>query len=352
MDSPITWAVALDGGTTNTRARLIDVVAGRVVAVARRAAGVRDAVLSATTGADLPPLEHAVREAIGEVLRAEPSVRPDLIVAAGMLTADVGLVGVPHVVAPAGLDELARGSAVYRLPAVVDLPILFVPGVRTPAGDGIDGWTQADVMRGEECESLGAWLHAGRSSPPPVAMLWPGSHTKLVAVDQDGRITASHTTLAGEMLHSIAHHTLLAASLPAELPETPDAEAMSAGARLVTAQGLGRAAFLIRVAALGAALDLQQRAAFWIGAVVADDVEHLARHPILVAARSVLVGGRNSLRDLYVDLLQQRLSGSVQALEATLAENASAFGALAVALRHREIEIDEGRSPVADGLTD
>src|SRR4051794_23104330 len=49
------WAIALDGGTTNTRARLLR--DGRIVAVARRTVGVRDAALSAGLG----PLAGAVR---------------------------------------------------------------------------------------------------------------------------------------------------------------------------------------------------------------------------------------------------------------------------------------------------
>src|SRR4051812_14818573 len=113
-DSSISWAVTLDGGTTNTRARLIDIAAGRVVATARRSVGVRDAVL----GGGGQPLEHAVRDAIDEVGRAAGGVRPDVIIAAGMLSSEVGLTAVPHVLAPAGVDELARGATVRWLPAI------------------------------------------------------------------------------------------------------------------------------------------------------------------------------------------------------------------------------------------
>ena len=42
-----------------------------------------------------------------------------------------------------------------------------------------------------------------------------------------------------------------------------------------------------------------QRASFWIGAVVADDLDHLAAHPILTARRLVWIGGRDPLRTLY-----------------------------------------------------
>jgi 2-dehydro-3-deoxygalactonokinase len=321
------WAVALDGGTTNTRACLLR--EGRIVAVARRPVGVRDAVF--TGGAD--PLAAAVRDCLDEVRRAAGGVEPSRIVAAGMLSAEVGLGAVPHVVAPAGRDELARGAVLKVIPEVADAPILFVPGVRTPAGPGPDGWAEADVMRGEECATLGA--HAALGLTGAAVFLWPGSHTKLVAVDAAGRIARGYTTLAGEMTAALARHTLLAASVPADLPERLDPDAVAAGARLVAQHGLGRAAFLVRVADLAGSLGFFERAAFWAGAVAADDVAHLARHPILAGGVPVWVGGSAPRRGLYAALLGAIHPGPVTPLDDERAEAATAVGALAVAGKRR-----------------
>jgi 2-dehydro-3-deoxygalactonokinase len=371
-DRSETWVIALDGGTTNTRARLLH--GRRIVATSRRAVGVRDTVLgdshhptsletalesdrdsgSATSG---PPhrdrLVRAVREVIEEVARAlvdpaEPlaaGTRLELLVAAGMLSSEVGLLAVPHVPAPAGLDDLARGVAVVDLPEVAAMPIQVVPGVRTPAADGPDGWFEADVMRGEECETLGAYTALaaeGRVGPGqwPV-FLWPGSHTKLVEVDGSGRITRSHTTLGGELLQAVARHTLLAASLPDPLPDDPDPDALAAGARAVEHQGLGRAAFLVRIAALSERLDLPSRASFWIGAAVAADVLSLARHRILMPGRPVWVGGPQPLRSLYATALARHHGGPVAPLEDALAESASALGACTIALRRIQLDAHE-----------
>ena len=76
-----------------------------------------------------------------------------------------------------------------------------------------------------------------------------------------------------------------------------------------------------------------ERAAFWIGAVVADDVENLVRHPILEARRPIWVGGREPLRGLYARRLALRHAGPVRSLGDDLAEAASAYGALEVAAR-------------------
>jgi 2-dehydro-3-deoxygalactonokinase len=324
------WAIALDGGTTNTRARLLHF--GAVSATARRAVGVRDAVI----GTHAPTLSEAVRDALAELRQAVPHARPQWIVAAGMLTSEVGLAAVPHVAAPADLDALARGSFTTVLPEIDTLPIRFVPGVRTPRAAGPHGWTEADVMRGEECETLGAWLalreQAGESgwSASHTAFLWPGSHTKLVVVDGAGRIERSYTTLAGEMLQALARHTLLAASMPAVWPEQLEPEAMREGARVARAEGLGRSAFLVRIAHLTDAMPPAARAAFWLGAVVADDADHLL---VRIPPVPLWVGGRQPLRSLYRAEIEGRHSAPVYAIDNDLAEGASALGALAVAVR-------------------
>jgi 2-dehydro-3-deoxygalactonokinase len=365
-DWPWAWAIALDGGTTNTRARLVH--RGQIVATARRPVGVRDAVVGdrlVTPGPAAHPLAQAVREAIAEVSGpgglavtdelAEAPSRPGVVVAAGMLCAEVGLTTVPHVLAPAGPEELAAAAVVRSIPEASHAPILFVPGVRTAPAEGPDGWMAADVMRGEECETLGALSLLARRGEvdvgdgPGLAFVWPGSHTKLVEVDARGRIARSHTSLAGELLQAVARHTLLAASLPAVLPDVLDPGAAEAGARAAVGHGLGRAAFLVRLAALGKVMGPAERASFWVGAVVADDVDTLVRHPILGAPRPVWVGGREPLRSQYATRLALRMAGRVASLGDEVAEAASAVGALEVAARR--VDMPRGSAPSAFGET-
>jgi 2-dehydro-3-deoxygalactonokinase len=363
-----TWTIALDGGTTNTRARLMQ--GDRIIATARRRVGVRDTLLAdpARSGASPPAADlastpgqphrarliQAVREVVDEVSRADvlsavtgraahnAGAQIEAIVAAGMLSSEIGLVAVPHVEAPAGLEDLARGVAIGRFPAIVERPIYFVPGVRTAAADGPDGWFQADLMRGEECETLGAYAALRARAELEIdrwqVFLWPGSHTKLVEVDPSGRITRSQTSLAGELLQTLARHTLLAASLPETLPDEVDHDIAAAAARAVETQGLGRAAFLVRIAAVAQIFNPIERASFWIGAVVADDVNNLARHPILMPGRPVWVGGRQPLRSLYAARLVERHAGIVVPLDESLAESASAWGAMQIAGRRFQFD--------------
>jgi 2-dehydro-3-deoxygalactonokinase len=354
-------SVALDGGTTNTRARLL---CGRqIVATARRSVGVRDNLParpseSTQSGCDriiAAPvskghrtlLAQAVREVLDDLLQptapsadivsADGPLQPELIVAAGMLSSELGPLAVPHVNGPAGPDDVARRVAMTLIPEIAELPIYFIPGIRTPGGDGPDGWFTADVMRGEECETWGAYTtlqQAGEIEPGGwQVFLWPGSHTKLVEVDGAGRITRSHTTLAGELLQVVAKHTILATSLPGELPDEVDRDAAEAGGRAVARDGLGRAAFLVRIAALTETLSAFERVSFWMGAVVQSDIDSLARHPVLAPGRPVWIGGRQPLRSLYATWLGRRHLGMVAPLHNALADTASALGALEIVSR-------------------
>jgi len=96
--------------------------------------------------------------------------------------------------------------------------------------------------------------------------------------------------------------------------------------------GLARAAFLVRMAVLEQAMGAEDRAGFWIGAVVADDVRALARHPILDGAGWIGVGGKEPLRSLYVRALATYTSRHISRLDDALCERCSALGALSIAL--------------------
>jgi 2-dehydro-3-deoxygalactonokinase len=320
--------IVIDGGTTNTRAR--SVRDGAIAMLAARSVGVRDTVFAGRTS----PLALAVRACIDEILDGLDGEQPDYLVAAGMLSSDAGLHVVPHVIAPAGINELARGAVRAVIPEVSPSPILFIPGVRTPPSTP-EAWDEADVMRGEESETIGAWESLRPSGPS--RFLWPGSHTKLVAVDHSGRITGSFTSLAGELLSAVARHTLIAKSLPDTLPDEPDSEAVADGARLARG-GLGRVGFLVRLAEITNRYDARGRASLLLGAVVADDVAHMARHRLMTAPCPIWVGGRQPLRRLYAEHLAKAVAQPVFTLDDDLAGSVSALGALAIAARRREIE--------------
>ena len=118
--------LTIDSGTSNTRAKLWQ--DGRLLAKSFAEVGVRDTVISGSR----QKLQMGVRQAILEAAQtAGVDIREvGLILASGMITSNVGLCEVPHVLAPAGIKELARGLAMSRIEAVVEQPLWFVPGIK------------------------------------------------------------------------------------------------------------------------------------------------------------------------------------------------------------------------------
>lgn len=273
---------------------------GRVVAEASRPVGVRDTAITGSTA----KLVAALAEAIDEVRSALGSAPdpPGLVVASGMITSNVGLVEIPHVPTPAGVDELARAVQVHTFDALGGLSIHFVPGVKTlPREPGIDTVHQIDMMRGEEVETVGILL--AESLDGPLCLLLPGSHTKIVQVDANRRIVGSATTLAGEMIQALSQHTILAHSLPDSAPDTIDTQWALRGADFARQHGFSRGLFAVRLLEHFVPSDPSERAAFLTGLVLSLDIQ-AAQLCHLLDDSTIVVGGRSVLRTVLIDLLE------------------------------------------------
>ena len=174
--------LTIDTGTTNTRVSLWR--GGHTLAQQSTQVGVRDTAISGSRAV----LQGAVRETIKAVL-AQADATADtvtLAVASGMITSALGLHEVPHLPAPAGLDDLAQGMVRVEVPEVFAKPIWFVPGVRNEVSmSSLLDFEAMDMMRGEEVEVMGLLEQLGLNGPAMLVL--PGSHTKFISLDQDER---------------------------------------------------------------------------------------------------------------------------------------------------------------------
>jgi 2-dehydro-3-deoxygalactonokinase len=287
-----TCVLYIDGGTTRTRGWAA--VGERVVARERVAVGARDTAREGSARRLTEALHHLVRK-VGDQSRAQGQPAPTLGVAAGMITAAEGLVEVPHVEAPASALDLSRKATPRELPEVGALPIVFVPGVRSgPAEVDPEAIGASDFMRGEEVVSLG--LAAQGHLPGGGVVLSLGSHWKAVRVDADGRIGPSVSTLAGEMIHAVRAHTILAGSVSRGWPETLPAEWVAAGVRRGRTDGLPRALYCVRLLDQRTGSRPEDRLAFLIGATIAasEDVllpgTGLPSHTVALVGAPALIG--------------------------------------------------------------
>lgn len=340
------YVVAIDGGTTNTRARVLEdgvaVLASSSVAVGARST-------SGCPGGN-DNLKHGTAEAVrAACLQAGiKTAEVSRVVASGMITCEAGLLEVPHVLAPAGVDDLAAAAQRMLIPEVWPEPITFVPGVKCMPfeneGHSVPSYedlSRCDIMRGEESEAFGILRLTGVHGP--VLLILPGSHTKFLYVDENDRIVASTTTLAGELASAVATSTLLSRSLESGVgADELDEKGALAGFDTAMRLGLSRALFVVRLLDRIASAPLAARRSFLWGAVIAADVLALEGDPLLgpllsgrQGAVRLLVGGSAPLRRLFAMLLghqyKARTGVQVDMLEQNVAERASAVGAALVA---------------------
>lgn len=292
--------LCVDAGTTNTRVWLV--AGDRILARREAAVGARD---TARDGDDRA-LREGLRRLIAEILAGagDGVARPKRIAAAGMITSPQGLLEVPHVVAPAGLAELAAAAQERVLSDVSDLPFVFVPGVRTIGLPGVpSGIGAGDVMRGEETLSIGL-LHQGRIAAGS-ALLNVGSHWKLIRIDERSCVAWSVTSLAGEMVQAVRSETILASALPAGPLTDPDVQRLLDGMQEARRSGLARALFCVRLLHLSGTTTPEGRLSFLVGAFIGADLERLQANGSLPAGTPVTIVGGDKVGGAWRVALEQ-----------------------------------------------
>jgi 2-dehydro-3-deoxygalactonokinase len=334
-----TCVLYVDGGTTRTRGWAV--VGERVVAADRVTVGARDTAREGSPARLGEALQHLFRK-IGARCRAQGQPPPVLGVAAGMITSAEGLVDVPHVEAPAGAAELARGAEIHRLPQVAPLPFVFVPGIRSgPPQVDAEAIGASDVMRGEEVLCLG--LAARGHLPAGGLVLSLGSHWKAIRVDASGRVTSSVSTLGGEMLFAVRSHTILASSVPRGWPPSLPASWVAAGLQRGRDDGLPRALYCVRLLDQRAPSSPEDRLAFLVGATIAAHEKTLLLPTALDSRRVVLVGAP-ALIEAWTSVLCER---ALDPVDVGQKEREAAFRAGCRAVLEAG---DAGRAPDGAGL--
>ena len=175
--------IALDWGTTNLRAYLVD-SGGQVIACEERPLGIMQVAKAGFAG--------ALAETLNTWLPL-PSGTP--IVACGMIGSRQGWREAPYVVCPADAADLARGMIAVEWRD--SHRVLLIPGISCRDGRDIP-----DVIRGEETQIFGAATGDGG------LYLLPGTHSKWVTVEK-GQIIRFATFMTGEVFGVLRQHSIL-----------------------------------------------------------------------------------------------------------------------------------------------
>ncbi len=270
--------IVIDGGTTTTRIGLAD--GERIIDKIKISLGAR-------ANMEAPgSLQRAVREGI-ETLLERHAASPECIIAAGMITSEFGLFALPHISAPAGIEELSEGIKQVYLDEISPLPFYFVPGIKT--------WGElekTDMMRGEECEVFGI-------ADGDAVYVLPGSHSKVITV-KSGKITDFRTLLTGEMAASLAGGTILkdAVSFDAALDEGY----LLRGYDCAQKNGLNEALFKTRILKNLLGADENEVYSFFLGAVLEGEIRTI----LAGENKRIVVAGKAELRDATVAILKTK----------------------------------------------
>ena len=261
----------IDGGTTNLRVTLLSDERKALDSVTRDG-GVRHTAVDGNNGYLKTTLAECIRQLFGRNGLDVGDVRR--CIAYGMITSDMGLLEIPHVSAPASVQTLKNAMREQVFPEIAPFPIAFIPGVRNFAAPvDMENFGMMDMMRGEETEAVGLYDLLGLKESAMFVL--PGSHNKFVAMSDDGKILSCMTSISGELLDAMTHHTILADAVGSAFvtPETYVAEMAMEGAWACSQSGLGRAAFSGRILRTLGGRSRGEIQSYLLGASLALDVQ-------------------------------------------------------------------------------
>jgi 2-dehydro-3-deoxygalactonokinase len=260
--------IAVDWGTTNRRAYLIGPGGERLGEMEDE-----KGILAVSKGGFAEAVT-AITDRLGD--------RPMLM--AGMIGSNRGWAEAPYVPCPAGLAELA--AAIHW---VEPDRIGIVPGVCWSAQG------EADVMRGEEVQLLGA--AAAGMIAGDAAVCHPGTHNKWARIE-DGRIAAFRTVMTGEIFSLLKAHSILADLLAGEARAGP---AFDAGVRHGLERGdLTAELFAVRARVLLGKAPREDAVSYASGLLIGADLRFGLR---FVSGDEIVVMGRPELTGLVAAAL-------------------------------------------------
>ncbi|MBB3189850.1 2-dehydro-3-deoxygalactonokinase [Halomonas cerina] len=295
--------IAVDWGTSNFRAFLVDRETGECLDSRRSEAGLR-----ALSADEFP---HYCAAQLSDWRDGDRVP----VYLAGMVGSARGWCQAPQLEVPAGPAELAAGL----MPAPGLEAAWIVPGLKAVRD------AHVDVMRGEEVQAFGAL--ALKQLEQGVCCL-PGTHSKWARL-VEGRLIDFTTMMTGELYHAVRYHTLVGE--PSRGREGLDEAGFRQG--LAAARhpaGVLHALFETRSRHLHAGLGAESVAGFLSGVLIGTEV--LAQHA--QGEQEVILVGSPSLNALYRIALETH---GVPVVEVE-SDRATLAGILALADHHESVE--------------
>ena len=299
------YCITVDGGTTNTRTILWN-NAFEECAHAQRQVGIRDVATSQTKQV----LFTAVKECLEEMLADQKITYKDIscILAAGMITSDLGLYQLDHLVGPVTKEDLAAGMQKIAIPEICPVPFWFIPGIKNMGGK-IDesNFTKMDMMRGEEVEMVA--LMAQLQPDRECVVVLPGSHSKFIMLDKKQRIVGCLTSLTGELYALLVTNSILSSTTNKifATPENYNRDMCLLGYKTAKESSVGRAAFSTRILKNFTGISEIEATNFLLGVVLSNDISLLEQQAFFGETGQkplIVLTGKEPFRQGLYDILK------------------------------------------------
>lgn len=300
--------ITVDGGTTNTRLYLVR--NGGAVCSKNLGVGARN-------GEDA--LKSALKSGISELLSENSLCESDIerVLASGMITSEYGLCNLPHTSLPAGKTELRTAMHETSFPDICDIPWCFIRGVRAVGA----ALSDCDVMRGEETEIMG--LIDGERSD--ALYILPGSHSKHICVDADGKIASFATMMTGEFFAAVMQNTILRDAADFEHNEIVD-QKLFEGYEYTVAHGVNESLFKTRILKNIFGATKEECYSFLLGAVLCDEIRSVLKSK----KKTVVIGGQKQFRTAMAKILEKYGTQEIISLSDEEVRNSTSLGAVRI----------------------
>ena len=295
--------ITIDGGTTSTRVHLFQ--NGEILDTIKLDIGARTAIGNRGAYTD------AIKNAIDELRRKADGI--EKILASGMITSEFGLCPLPHISAPAGLDELHHAMHEVVISEISEIPFVFMRGVKLDGGD-VDSF---DMMRGEETELMGILQETGDAC----VYVLPGSHSKIIQTDCCGRITSFSTMLTGEMIAALSQGTILKDAVDLSVDKI-DAEYLLKGYDYAEQNGINKALFKVRVLKNNFGCSKEAVYSFFMGVVLCEEIVSILKEE----SKTVVLGGREQIKRAMALILDKKSDKKVVELSPEAVDRSTSAG--------------------------
>lgn len=296
--------ILIDSGTTNSRIRLTRLNENEIIDSIKLNIGVRNTAIEGNN----TTLKNGLKEGLLEIINRNDlnSEEIDYIIASGMITSNLGIYEVPHIKSPSSTHDFASNSVVYKSEDFLNIPIIFIPGMKNSVGvenDIIENINDYDIMRGEEVETIGLLEQIDVKGKG--IMVLPGSHTKYIFVDEDKRLLSCLSTLGGETLLSIQKETILSKSLNKDLISKAESDMLKKGYDAAEEFGVTRGLYHVRLLDSFSKLDNNQLANYYTGVIIHDDIKALIKSiKNKEDIEWVIIGGSDPLKKVFCNLIK------------------------------------------------